>query len=278
MQIETLGIIGLGLIGSSLARDARAEGFAARLLGADVEPKHARKALELGIVDAVLPFEAVVAEADLILLAAPVDHLLRLLPETLDKIHPNQTVIDVGSTKEPLLQAVARHPMRRRYVAAHPMAGTEKQGPEASFNGLFRNHAVILVDPEGSDTDAVALATIFFQTIGANLVELDAQTHDRTIALLSHLPHLLSYALARTIENETGNTGEKTPLAGGGLASMLRLSKSPASMWLPILLQNRSAILDALAAYERELLYFRKALEVNDSNALKELLKNHPTK
>ncbi len=271
--MHTLGIIGLGLIGASIARDARARGLAAHIIGHDASPGHTREALALGIVDSALAPEAIAARADLLILAIPVDHLLTALPRTLDAIGPRQIVVDVGSTKAALARAVERHPNRPRYVAAHPMAGTERSGPAAAQENLFQDRTLIITDPEKSDPAALQTAADFFTALGARIACLDSTTHDQTAAHLSHMPHLLSYTLARAITQAERQNNLQTQFAGGGLASMTRLAKSPLSMWLPIFRQNRLHTLAALDAYLAELRLTREALASEDPADLETLLK-----
>lgn len=271
--MPTLGIIGLGLIGGSIARDIRSRKLASPIIGYDIDSLHTQTALGLGLIDigAHTPQE-IVQRADLILLAIPAGHLLEMLPEILDSIRPRQTVIDTGSVKAALAKAVERHPNRGRYVGAHPMAGTEHSGPEAAISNLFQGKPLIITDSEKSAPDALAAATNLFTALGARIHHLDSTTHDRTAAHLSHMPHLLSYTLARTLSCAERDHNLQTQFAGGGLASMTRLSKSPLSMWLPIFAQNRLPTLTALDSYLEQLHLIREALAQEDPAALEKLL------
>ena len=269
----TVGIAGIGLIGGSLAKDLRTFGLTNRLIGWNRTASHGERALELGLVDDLAPsLEALVAACDLTVLAMPVDVLVRLLPSLLSTLRPGQVLIDVGSTKQAIAQAAANHPNRRQFVACHPMAGTEKSGPDAAIDNLFRNRFTLLIDPEASDPEALARVSTMWQRVGAVLATLSAEAHDRTAALLSHMPHVLAYALARTIKEAERNQALNARFAGGGLASMTRIAHSPITMWQPIFRQNREALLTAIDAFSAHLAAFRKAIAEGDDAALVELM------
>ena len=274
MLYDTIGIAGIGLIGGSLAKDLRTFGLAGRILGWNRTAAHAERALELGLVDEATPtLEALAAQCDLVVLAMPVDVLVRTLPALLDAARPGQTFIDVGSTKRALAEAVAGHPKRPRYVACHPMAGTERSGPDAAVDNLFRNRFTLIIDPGRSDPGALAKVRALWERVGAVLAEMSAPEHDRTAALLSHMPHVLAYALARTIKEAERNQALNARFAGGGLASMTRIAHSPISMWQPIFRQNKGPLLEAVDAFAEHLAAFRKAIEEDDDAALEGLMR-----
>lgn len=271
---DTIGIAGIGLIGGSLAKDLRTFGLAGRILGWNRTAAHAERALELGLVDEATPtLEALAAQCDLVVLAMPVDVLVRTLPALLDAARPGQTFIDVGSTKRALAEAVAGHPKRPRYVACHPMAGTERSGPDAAVDNLFRNRFTLIIDPGRSDPGVLAKVRALWERVGAVLAEMSAPEHDRTAALLSHMPHVLAYALARTIKEAERNQALNARFAGGGLASMTRIAHSPISMWQPIFRQNKGPLLEAVDAFAEHLAAFRKAIEEDDAAALEGLMR-----
>ncbi len=271
---DTIGIAGIGLIGGSLAKDLRTFGLAGRILGWNRTAAHAERALELGLVDEATPtLETLAAQCDLVVLAMPVDVLVRTLPALLDAARPGQTFIDVGSTKRALAEAVAGHPKRPRYVACHPMAGTERSGPDAAVDNLFRNRFTLIIDPGRSDPGALAKVRALWERVGAVLAEMSAPEHDRTAALLSHMPHVLAYALARTIKEAERNQALNARFAGGGLASMTRIAHSPISMWQPIFRQNKGPLLEAVDAFAEHLAAFRKAIEEDDAAALEGLMR-----
>ncbi len=270
----TVGIAGVGLIGGSLAKDIRTFGMARRLLGWNRTAAHAERALELGLVDEVAPtLEALAERSDLLVLAMPVDVLVRTLPRLLDAVRPDQTIIDVGSAKRALAEAVAGHPRRGRFVACHPMAGTERSGPDAALDGLFRGRFTLIIDPEASDPEPLAKVRALWEGVGAVLAAMSADAHDRTAALLSHMPHVLAYALARTIKEAERNQALNARFAGGGLASMTRIAHSPITMWEPIFRQNKGPLLEAVDAFADHLAAFRKAIAEDDPEALAALMR-----
>jgi prephenate dehydrogenase len=269
----TISIIGLGLIGGSFAKDLRAAGIASELLGTDASPEHARRALELGIVDRIVPQEEALRLSDVLLLAIPVDAITAMLPHLLDAVKPTQTVIDLGSTKFQLGEAVRQHPNRERYVAAHPMAGTENAGPDAALAGLFKGKTVLLCDLEWSAPDACKTALELFHAVGLKFEFMTSEQHDRHAAYVSHLSHVAAYALSLAVQNEE-KAGYAVPrLAGGGFASTVRLAKSSPEMWVPIFKQNREHVLKAIDAFEERLQEFRQALAADDYEKLQALIR-----
>jgi prephenate dehydrogenase len=271
---NTVGIAGIGLIGGSLAKDIRTFGLARRILGWNRTTAHAERALELGLVDDIVDSaEALAEQCDLVVLAMPVNILAERLPKFLDNARPSQIFIDVGSTKQALVDAVANHPNRAAFVACHPMAGTERSGPDAAIDNLFRNRFTLLIDTEASAPEAVAKVSALWKEVGAVLASMSAGEHDRTAALLSHMPHVLAYALARTIKEAERNQALNARFAGGGLASMTRIAHSPISMWQPIFRQNKAYLLDAIDVFEKHLQAFRKAIAEDDDGLLSDLMK-----
>ena len=265
----TVTIIGLGLIGGSLALSLRQHGLAAHFVGVEQNPAHARRALELGLVDEVEPdLPAAVRRADLVVVAVPMDAMLAVLPQVLDATGPRQTVIDVGSTKATLLAAVAGHPRRGRFVATHPMAGTEYSGPDAAVLGLYEGKTVVLCDTAHSDVDALQLVEKLFRALPMRLLYLDAQAHDLHTAYVSHISHITSFALALTVLKKEKEEQHIFDLAGGGFASTVRLAKSSAAMWVPIFRQNRPNVLDVLDEHLHQLQHLRDLLAQEDYDGL----------
>jgi prephenate dehydrogenase len=261
----TVTIIGLGLIGGSLALSLRQHGLAAHLIGVELNAEHARRALELGLVDEIetdLPHA--VRRAALVVVAVPMDAMLAVLPRVLDATGPHQTVIDVGSTKVTLLTAVAEHPRRGRFVATHPMTGTEYSGPDAAVLGLYEGKTVVLCDTSHSDADAVQLVEKLFRALPMRLLYLDAQAHDLHTAYVSHISHITSFALALTVLEKEKEEQHIFDLAGGGFASTVRLAKSSAAMWVPIFRQNRPNVLDVLDEHLHQLQHLRDLLAQED--------------
>lgn len=271
---NTVGIAGIGLIGGSLAKDIRTFGLARRILGWNRTQAHAERALELGLVDDIVEnAEALAEQCDLVVLAMPVNILAERLPKFLDNARPGQIFIDVGSTKQALVDAVEEHPNRAAFVACHPMAGTERSGPDAAIDNLFRNRFTLLIDTNDSAPEAVAKVSALWKEVGAVLATMSAEEHDRTAALLSHMPHVLAYALSRTIKEAERNQALNARFAGGGLASMTRIAHSPISMWQPIFRQNKAYLLDAIDVFEKHLQAFRKAIVEEDDGLLNDLMK-----
>ncbi len=259
-------IIGLGLIGGSLALSLRQHGLASRLIGVEANPASARRALALGLVDEIAPdLAAAVAPAGLVIVAVPVDALLTVVPQILDLITESQLVIDVGSTKRNLLAAVAGHPRRGRFVAVHPMAGTEYSGPDAAVRGLFEGKTVVICDAAASDPDAVAAVETLLRALPMRVLHLGGAEHDLHTAYVSHISHLTSFALALTVlEKERRGEQRIFDLAGGGFASTVRLAKSAPATWVPIFGQNRENLLDVLDEHLSQLTKLRELLASED--------------
>lgn len=271
---KSVGIAGIGLIGGSLAKDLRTFGLVGRILGWNRTQSHAERALELGLVDETVPtLEALVDASELIVLATPVDVLVKILPKILDRLQPGQVVIDVGSTKQMLIDVVANHPNRKQFVACHPMAGTEKSGPDAAIDNLFRNRFTLMINPAESDPELLCRVSSMWSQVGAVLATMSAKEHDQTAALLSHMPHVLAYALLRTIKEAERNQALNARFAGGGLASMTRIAHSPISMWRPIFKQNKAALLEAIDTFIKHLTIFREVIARDDDDKLSELMK-----
>jgi prephenate dehydrogenase len=269
----TISIIGLGLIGGSFAKDLRAAGLAEQLLGVDTSPEHAARALELGFVDRAVSLADALKASDVLLLAVPVDAIEALLPGVLDALRPTQTVIDLGSTKFLMAEAVRNHPNRARYVAAHPMAGTENAGPDAALAGLFKGKTVVLCDLEWSAPDACKTALELFYAVGLKFEFMSSDQHDRHAAYVSHLSHVAAYSLSLAVQNEE-KAGYAVPrLAGGGFASTVRLAMSSPEMWVPIFKQNREHVLKAIDAFSERLQDFRQALASSDYAKLDALIR-----
>ena len=262
-------IIGLGLIGGSFALALRKHSLAERIYGVDASPRNAAKALELGLVDEVVEFEKATEVADIVALATPVDTIPQLAIKLLNRIDCRQIVLDMGSTKAELCEIISLHPHRNRFVATHPMWGTEYSGPEAAVEGAFKGCNVVLCEVEKSDADAVEAVERLFRTIGMSIMEMEAEKHDLHAAYVSHISHITSFVLATTVLEKERESETILNLAGGGFESTVRLAKSSTDMWLPIFRQNKYNILDVLREYIHQLEIFRKALERDDSEELR---------
>lgn len=269
-----VGIIGLGLIGGSIAIDLKRKGYAEQVLGVEADSVNASAAEKIGLVDRVTDFEDCVAQSDIIILAVPVGAAARILPAVLDRIDEKQTVTDVCSTKELLVNQVRLHPMRRRYVASHPMAGTEYSGPWAAMPGLFDGHACIICDHQDSDPDAVALMEDLYTVLNMRTIEMSSVSHDIHTAYVSHISHITSFALALTVLDKEKDEKHIFDLASGGFSSTVRLAKSSPDMWTPILSQNRDNILQVMDTYIEKMNAFRQAIAAGDEERVRELIED----
>ena len=271
MERKRITIVGVGLIGGSLALQLHEKKISSRLIGVETNEFHAQKALELELVDEILPLDDAVQHSDVIILAIPVDSMVVLLPEVLDKID-HQIVVDLGSTKSQLIEAVKDHPRRGRYVAAHPMWGTEYNGPQAAVRGAFEKVAVAICNAKESDEDAVEWTRNMFQKVGMRLLEMDAYAHDLHAAYVSHISHITSFALANTVLEKEKEEGAIFDLASAGFESTVRLAKSNPAMWVPIFKQNRENVLDVLNEHITQLKKFKSCLEKENYDYLLELI------
>ena len=265
-----IAVVGLGLIGGSLALAARKSKFATHIIGVDKNVSHAARALELSLVEEILKLDIAIEYADVIILATPVQTLLHLVPYILDKLLPHQTLIDVGSTKSTLVQAIKNHKHRAQFVAAHPMAGTEFSGPEAAIQDLFAHKVCVICNKEESSAHALKVCQEFFAAIKMQLLYMDAEAHDVHTAYISHISHLSSFALALTVLEKEQDEEKIFDLASGGFRSTVRLAKSNPDTWLPIFEQNRDNLLDVLDEHIHVLSIMRSCLikkkfgELND--------------
>ncbi|WP_324674080.1 prephenate dehydrogenase [Hymenobacter sp. GOD-10R] len=265
-------IIGIGLIGGSLALSLRQTGIASRIIGLDRNPENQQKALELGLVDEVTDdLASAVHRSDLVVVAVPMDAMLTVLPQVLALVD-KQVVIDVGSTKQQLLEAIKDNTKRGRFVAVHPMAGTEYSGPEAAIPHLFDGKTLVICDAESSDPDAVALVEQTFQQLPMRLVYLGATEHDVHTAYISHISHITSFALALTVLEKEKEEQRIFELASGGFESTVRLAKSSAAMWVPIFRQNRTNVLDVLDEHLRQLQHMRDLIAQENYPAVTDLI------
>jgi prephenate dehydrogenase len=276
MERKKITIVGIGLIGGSLALQLHEKKISSRLIGVDTNEVHCKKALELELVDEVLPLDDAITESDVIVLAIPVDSTVKLLPEILNKI-TKQIVIDLGSTKEMLIAAVKNHPKRKRFVATHPMWGTEYSGPQAAVRGAFENKAVIICNANESDADALEWTKAMFKKIGMHLLEMEAKAHDLHAAYVSHISHITSFALANTVLEKEKEEDAIFEMASAGFESTVRLAKSNPAMWAPIFMQNRENVLDVLNEHISQLKKFKACLEKENYAYLLELIEKANT-
>ena len=256
-------IVGVGLIGGSIAISLKENGFAKHIIGVDKNQDNLDKAIRRRLIDEDLSLEEGIEKADIIILSTPVNVLKKILPEILDKVK-DQIVIDVGSTKEDLLKIVKDHPNRSNYVATHPMAGTEYSGPEAAIPNLFDNRCTVICDQEDSKPEAVEKIKALYESMKMSIVYLDAKSHDVHTAYVSHISHISSFALAITVLEKERDENRIFELASGGFSSTVRLAKSSPEMWVPIFRQNRDNVMDVLDEHINTLAKFRSLLIKND--------------
>jgi prephenate dehydrogenase len=266
-----VAIVGIGLIGGSMALALKEQGFADAIIGVDENPLHQQKALDLNLVDEIMPLEEAIQKSDFIILAIPVNAAEKILPFILDHT-VNQVIMDVGSTKEGLLNSIKDHPKRGRFVATHPMWGTEYSGPEAAIKGAFRDKATVICNKEENDTDALEMVENAYQAMGMHRVYMNAKAHDVHVAYVSHISHITSFALANTVLEKEREEDAIFELASGGFESTVRLAKSNPDMWVPIFMQNKENVLDVLNEHIAQLRKFKACLEKENYDYLKELI------
>ncbi|MFN8265250.1 MAG: prephenate dehydrogenase [Chitinophagaceae bacterium] len=273
-MFETVTIVGVGLISGSFALALKQKGLAKHIIGVSRTEASAKKALELGFIDEVLPLEQAIKKSDLIYVAIPVDATIPVLKQVLDLMNEQQILTDAGSTKDALCKAVADHPMRGRFVAAHPMWGTEYSGPEAAVKDAFIGRTCVICEKEKTDADALQKVENVYKEIGMNLTYMDAHSHDMHAAYVSHISHITSFALANTVLEKEREEDAIFQLAAGGFESTVRLAKSNAAMWVPIFLQNRENVLDVLNEHISQLRKFKACIEKENADYLLELIEN----
>jgi len=273
MKRKKIAIVGVGLIGGSLAIQLHEKKLSSKLIGVDANPEHAKQAVELELVDETMNLDEAIDQSDVIVLAIPVDVMLKVVPAILDKID-KQIVIDLGSTKSQLMELIKNHPKRGRYVATHPMWGTEYSGPQAAVRGAYENKAVIICNAEESDADALEWTKHMYKKIGMHLLEMDAVSHDLHAAYVSHISHITSFALANTVLEKEKEENAIFELASAGFESTVRLAKSNPAMWVPIFLQNKVNVLDVLKEHIAQLTRFKESIEKEDAEYLMRLIDN----
>jgi prephenate dehydrogenase len=271
-----IGVIGLGLIGGSFALAAKKFNVGASLYGQDNNPKHMEEALNLRIIDHPLEVDNY-ASMDVILMAIPVDACLNVVLPLLDQINDNALLLDVGSTKAAICKHIELHPKRNQFLATHPIAGTEFSGPSAAFAELFMEQAQILCETYKTRPDLLEWAVQWFRNMNMEIHEMDAEAHDKHIAYVSHLSHISSFMLGKTVIEKEKDEHTIFKMAGSGFASTVRLAKSSPDMWTPIFKQNKENILEVLKEYISNLEYFERLLESDDYDQLFNQLKNTNT-
>ena len=275
-------IIGIGLIGGSMALDIKKLYSNVSVFGIDANEEHLDKALEIGLIDQKATIETI-EEADFIIVAIPVDVALVVLPKVLDFVSENTLVLDVGSTKFPICEAVENHKNRRHFMATHPIAGTEFSGPTAAIENLFQEKTNIICEVEKTTFKLQEKALELFKKLGMRIRYMEAKSHDKHIAYVSHLSHISSFMLGKTVIEKEKNERDIFDMAGSGFESTVRLAKSSPAMWTPIFNQNKNNVIESLEEYIQNLTNFKLLLEngnydevyneMENTNRIKEILK-----
>ncbi|OFY62331.1 MAG: prephenate dehydrogenase [Bacteroidetes bacterium RBG_19FT_COMBO_42_7] len=269
----TIAAVGLGLIGGSLMIDLRKRGFADKIIGVDSNLQHRNIAQLCGLVDETDTLDNAVDRSDLIILSTPVDTNCEMLPEILDRIvGTSKVVTDMGSTKGEIAKISEHHPGRGRYVALHPMAGTEFSGPLAAIGRLFDYKNVIICDPELSDKDALGTVEKMVDILNMRKVYMNSSDHDVHVAYVSHISHITSFSLALSVLDKEREEQNILTLAGGGFESTVRLAKSNGDTWAPIFLENSRFIIEVIDNYIEKMNLFRKMISEKDKDGLKALM------
>lgn len=264
-------VIGTGLIGGSFALDLKASGFCSKIIGIDSNIENAQQALKLNIADEISDLPCAIRQSQLVIIAVPVDAALEVISSVLD-IADKQTIIDVGSTKVPIIEAASQKPNRGRFVPTHPIWGTEYSGPSSAMQGKLKGNITVICNPEDSDGDALLIAEQMYDSLGMKRVYMEAADHDLHTAYISHFPHVTSFALALSVLEKEKEANTILRLAGAGFESAVRLAKSGPDMWTPILRQNRCNVLDVLDEHINHLNQFKKFLEMEDYEAVYNLI------
>jgi len=269
----TVAVVGVGLIGGSMMTDLRKRKFADKIIGVDISLQHRNIAQLCGLIDEADTLENAVDRSDMIFLCTPVSTNCEMLPGILDRIAGTSKVVtDMGSTKSGTADISRDHPARGRYVAAHPMAGTEFSGPLAAIGKLFDYKTAIICDPELSDTDALQSVEQMFKVLNMKIVYMDSHVHDIHVAYVSHISHITSFSLALCVLEKEQEEENILTLAGGGFESTVRLAKSNGDTWAPIFTENSEHIIEAIDTYIEKMNDFRKMIIEKDTTGLKDLM------
>lgn len=265
--MKNIYVIGVGLIGGSIAKDIKRLNPAITIHGIDKNPEHLEEALTLNIIDkkAVL---ADVVNADIVIVTIPVDACVVLLPEILDLVSDETLVMESGSTKLDICKAVENHPKRRNFLATHPIAGTEFSGPKAAIEGLFKGKTNIICEVEKTAFKLQEKALTIFKIMDMRIRYMNPEAHDKHIAYVSHLSHISAFMLGKTVIEKEKNERDIFDLAGSGFASTVRLAKSSPKMWTPIFKQNKDNVIETLNEYINNLTTFKKRMEADDFDAI----------
>jgi prephenate dehydrogenase len=278
-------VIGIGLIGGSFVKDIKATMPEAKIFGIDANPEHLEEALSLGLIEYKATYKDL-DKADFVIVSIPVNATVKELPKILDIVHDDCVVCDAGSTKELICNALANHPKRRNFLACHPIAGTEFSGPSAAIIGLYEGKTNIICEVEKTAFKLQERALEIFQLLGMRIRYMNPKAHDKHIAYVSHLSHISSFMLGKTVIEKEKNERDIFDMAGSGFESTVRLAKSSPAMWAPIFEQNKENVIETLDEYIQNLMEFRELLqeddfegiynEMNNTNKIKSILKGIP--
>ncbi|MEM9075685.1 MAG: prephenate dehydrogenase [Bacteroidota bacterium] len=280
-----IAIIGVGLIGGSFAKDIQKVWPKTRIFGVDSNPEHLSQALDLGIIHEKSDYR-ILSEVDVVLVTIPVNALVKELPKILEASGDETVVIDAGSTKSLICEIVQNHPKRRNFLACHPIAGTEFSGPSAAIEGLYEGKTNIICEVEKTAFKLQEKALELFQSMGMRIRYMNPVAHDKHIAYVSHLSHISSFMLGKTVIEKEKNERDIFDMAGSGFESTVRLAKSSPDMWTPIFEQNKDNVVETLEEYIQNLEQFKQLLldgdfekvynEMNNTNRIKQILKGIP--
>ncbi|MBJ7880279.1 prephenate dehydrogenase [Gelidibacter salicanalis] len=279
--MKNIYIIGVGLIGGSLALDIKKHDSSIKVFGIDHNDAHLEDALQLNVIDAKATYEEL-KHADLVILSIPVDAAVTEILKILELVSDDTLVMDVGSTKAEICKAIDQHPKRRNFLATHPIAGTEFSGPKAAILGLYKNKTNIICEVEKTAFKLQERALQLFTDLGMRIRYMNPEAHDKHIAYVSHLSHISAFMLGKTVIDKEKNERDIFDMAGSGFASTVRLAKSSPEMWTPIFKQNKTNVLETLDEYINNLTKFRTLMhaddfeaiysEMKDTNHIKEIL------
>jgi prephenate dehydrogenase len=265
--MKNIHIIGVGLIGGSFALDIKQIYPESHVFGIDNNGSHLEEALTLNLIDVKATYDDL-KNAELVILSIPVDAAVIELPKILDAIDDNTLVMDVGSTKFPVCKAVENHPRRRNFLATHPIAGTEFSGPKAAIRQLYKNKTSIICEVEKTAFKLQEKALKLFSDIGMRIRYMNPEAHDKHIAYMSHLSHISSFMLGKTVIEKEKNERDIFDMAGSGFESTVRLAKSSPAMWTPIFKQNKENVIETLEGYIQNLTHFKEMMQTDDFEAI----------
>ncbi len=268
--MKKVAVIGLGLIGGSLVVDIKRE-FESDIIGVDANLKNAKKALEIGFIDAISTIDKL-NDVDVVIIATPVDTISKITSEVLDIVKDDTLVFDVGSVKGEICKTLVNHPKRKNFLAAHPIAGTEFSGPEAAISNLFDGKVNIICELEKTERQIANKAFDIFDKLGMAYKYMSPVEHDRHIAYVSHLSHVSSFMLGKTVLGIEKNEQNIFELAGSGFESTVRLAKSSPNTWTPIFTQNKQNLLIALESYIKNLIEFKNLLKDNEVDKVHQIM------